>query len=123
VNNEYGTLIIASDATRRLAGNSFAWRRLDRIAVKGKRVPTEIHEVLGLAGTIAEATLTAAALYEAGLEAYFTRDFPRAAELFAEAFRLRPDDVAAEVLRNRSLDYCATPPAAGWNGVHVMRAK
>ncbi|MEI8320107.1 MAG: adenylate/guanylate cyclase domain-containing protein, partial [Planctomycetia bacterium] len=35
VNNEYGTAVIASDATRRLAGDSIAWRRLDRIAVKG----------------------------------------------------------------------------------------
>jgi adenylate cyclase len=123
VNNEYGTLIIASDATRRLAGNSFAWRRLDRIAVKGKRVPTEIHEVLGLAGTIAEAVLLAASRYEAGLEAYFARDFVRAAELFHAAEALRPDDAAAIVLRERAAAYAAVPPPVDWDGVHLMRAK
>ena len=123
VNNEYGTLIIASDATRRLAGHSVAWRRLDRIAVKGKQLPTEIHEALGVVGTIPAATLAAAARYEAGLEAYFDQDFPRAADLFAEALRLRPDDIAAEILRTRSLAYAAAPPAAGWNGVQVMLVK
>jgi adenylate cyclase len=123
VNNEYGTLIIASDATKRLAGDSIAWRRLDRIAVKGKRVPTEIHEALGLVGTVADAVLLAASRYEAAVEAYFARDFVGAAELFHAAFALRPDDTAARVLRERSLAYAADPPPVDWDGVHVMRGK
>jgi len=123
VNNEYGTAIIASDSTRRLAGTSVAWRRLDRIAVKGKRVPTEIHEVLGLIGNVPENVLAAATAYEAGLEAYFMRDFHSAVESFDEALRLRPDDTAAVILRKRSLAYAATPPDSGWDGVQVMVTK
>ena len=123
VNNEYGTAVIASDATRRLAGTSVAWRRLDRIAVKGKRVPTEIHEALGLVGSVPESVLAAAAEYEAGLDAYFTRDFIRAAEHFDEALRLRPDDTAAAVLRERAVTYAAAPPSGQWDGVQVMLAK
>jgi len=123
VNNEYGTGIIASDHTRLLAGDSIAWRRLDRIAVKGKRVPTEIHEALGLVGSVPESVLAAAAEYEAGLDAYFTRDFIRAAERFDQALRLRPDDTAAAILRERAVAYAASPPPADWDGVHVMLAK
>ena len=123
VNNEYGTAVIASDATRRLAGTSVAWRRLDRIAVKGKRVPTEIHEALGLVGTIPESILAAASAYEAGLDAYFARDFARAAEHFDEALRLRPDDTAAVVLRGRAVAAAASPPSGKWDGVHVMATK
>ncbi len=123
VNNEYGTAIIASDQTRRLAGDSIAWRRLDRIAVKGKRVPTEIHEVLGLVGLVPERILAAAVEYEAGLEAYFTRDFIRAVERFDEALRLRPDDAAATILRERAVAYAAFPPSGQWDGVHVMLTK
>ena len=123
VNNEYGTAIIASDQTRRLAGNSIAWRRLDRIAVKGKRLPTEIHEALGLVGTLPESILAAAAEYEAGLDAYFTRDFIRAAERFDEALRLRPDDAAATILRERAVAYAASPPPSDWDGVQVMLVK
>jgi adenylate cyclase len=123
VNNEYGTGIIASDQTRLIAGDSIAWRRLDRIAVKGKRVPTEIHEALGLVGTLPESILAAAVEYEAGLDAYFARDFIRAAERFDEALRLRPDDAAATILRERAVAYAASPPPADWDGVHVMLAK
>jgi len=123
VNNEYGTAVIASDQTRRLAGDSIAWRRLDRIAVKGKRLPTEIHEALGLVGSVPESVLAAAAEYEAGLDAYFTRDFIRAAERFDEALRLRPDDTAATILRERAVAYAASPPPAEWDGVHVMATK
>lgn len=123
VNNDYGTAIIASDQTRRLAGDSIAWRRLDRIAVKGKRVPTEIHEALGLVGLVPERLLAAAVEYEAGLEAYFTRDFIRAAEHFDEALHLRPHDTAATVLRDRAVAYAAAPPPSDWDGVHVMVTK
>jgi len=123
VNNEYGTAIIASDQTRRLAGDSIAWRRLDRIAVKGKRLPTEIHEALGLVGDIPASVLAATAEYEAGLDAYFARDFIRAAEHFDEALRLRPDDTAAVVLRGRAVAYAASPPPADWDGVQVMLSK
>ena len=123
VNNEYGTAIIASDQTRRLAGNSIAWRRLDRIAVKGKRLPTEIHEALGLVGSVPESILAAAAEYEAGLDAYFARDFIRAAERFDEALRLRPDDAAATILRERAVAYAASPPPSDWDGVQVMLVK
>jgi len=123
VNNEYGTVIIASDHTRRLAGDSIAWRCLDRIAVKGKRLATEIHEALGLVGSVPETILAAAAEYEAGLDAYFARDFIRAQERFDEAIRLRPDDTAAAILRERAVAYAASPPPADWDGVHVMLSK
>ncbi|MEI6637068.1 MAG: adenylate/guanylate cyclase domain-containing protein, partial [Planctomycetota bacterium] len=118
-----GTAVIASDATRRLAGDSIAWRRLDRIAVKGKRLPTEIHEALGLVGSIPESVLAAAAEYEAGLDAYFTRDFTLAVERFDEALRLRPDDTAAVVLRGRAIAAAASPPPGDWDGVEVMATK
>ncbi len=123
VNNEYGTAVIASDATRRLAGNSIAWRRLDRIAVKGKRLPTEIHEALGLVGSVPGNILAAATEYEAGLDAYFAHDFTLAVERFDEALRLRPDDTAAAVLRGRAVAAAASPPSGQWDGVHVMATK
>lgn len=123
VNGEYGTTIIASDASGRLAGDAVAWRRLDRIAVKGKRVPTEIREALGFAAEVPEEIRAAAAVYEAGLDAYFSRDFIAAAERFGEALRLRPDDTAAALLRERAVAYAQGPPPADWDGVHVMRSK
>ena len=86
-------------------------------------MPTEIHEVLGLVATVPETLLAAAAEYEAGLDAYFARDFIRAAERFDAALRLRPGDVAAALLRERAVAYAASPPPSDWDGVHVMLVK
>lgn len=75
-------------------------------------MPTEIHEALGLVGSVPESVVAAAAEYEAGLDAYFIRDFIRAAERFDEALCLRPDDTAAAILRERAVASAASPPPA-----------
>ena len=123
VNAEYGTEIIVSDDTLRRLGDRFACRRLDRITVKGKRQPTEIHEVLGERGSVAPALLQAAARYEEGLRAYFDRDFPRAASLFREALLLRPDDAAAGLLLARAEAFAVAPPPSDWDGVFTLTRK
>jgi adenylate cyclase len=123
VNTEYGTEIIVSDDTFQRLGGRFACRRLDRIAVKGKRLPTEIHEVLGETDRVAPLLLEAATRYEQGLTAYFERDFTRAATLFGEAIRMRPDDAAASLLLARAEAFATASPPADWVGVFTLTKK
>jgi len=123
VNNEYGTEIIVSDDTLQRLGGRFTCRRLDRIAVKGKRRPTEIHEVLGETDSVAQLLLEAARRYEQGLTAYFERGFMRAATLFREASRMRPDDAAASLLLARAEAFATAPPPADWDGVFTLMKK
>lgn len=123
INDVYGTSIVVSTETRGLVADRFECRRLDRIAVKGKRVATEIHEVLGVKGQVPETLLRARDAYEAALAAYLGGDFARAGTLFAEALTLRPDDTAAGLMRSRSAAFAADPPPPGWDGVFVMRSK
>lgn len=122
-NKEYGTEILISEETHALLDGRLACRRLDKIAVKGRKRPTAIYEVLGTPEHVDARLVAAAKTYEAALSAYETRDFARAAELFRQAALERPGDRAAEVMRARAERFCEVPPPADWNGVYTMQAK
>ncbi|HVH81272.1 MAG TPA: adenylate/guanylate cyclase domain-containing protein, partial [Stellaceae bacterium] len=122
LNKTYGTAIMASAAVTEEAGNSFEWRRLDRVAVKGRTQGTLVCELLGLKGEVAAIMLSARDVYERGLDAYFAGQFEHAAQLFDEAARQRPGDRAAPMMRERAHELADDPPLA-WTGVHVMLEK
>jgi len=122
LNKIYGTSIIASGAVMDEAGDGFEWRRLDRVAVKGRRQGTLICELLGLKGEVDAEILRARDVYERGLDAYLAAEFDRAGDLFEEAARLRPNDQGAVVMRERAHTLADEPPLS-WDGVHVMEEK
>jgi adenylate cyclase len=122
LNKLYGTAIIASEAVRDEAGEGFEWRRLDRVAVKGRHQGTLICELMGLAGEIDARLLEARDRYETALGLYFAGDFERAAESFERVARLRPGDPGAAMMRNRCYLMSSDPPTP-WDGVHVMDEK
>ena len=122
LNKLYGTAIIASNAVMKDAGEGFEWRRLDRVAVKGRTQGTAICELIGRVGGVDTVILAARGAYERALDAYFGAEFERAAELFTEAARLRPGDRAAPMMRDRAFALANDPPPH-WDGVHVMEKK
>ena len=122
LNKLYGTRIMASQALMEKTGDAFEWRRLDRVAVKGRQAGTIICELIGRKGEIATTILDARADYESALDAYFAGDFEQAIGLFTQASHLRPDDLAAPMMSERCRTLAAAPPAE-WDGIHVMHEK
>jgi adenylate cyclase len=122
LNKLYGTAIIASAAVMDEAGGGFEWRRLDRVAVKGRTQGTLVCELLGQKGSVPADILAARDAYERALDAYFAADFVRAGDLFDEAARLRPGDLGAPMMRERAHELADDPPLT-WSGVHVMEEK
>jgi len=115
---QYGVEAIASESVVEAAGRDFAFRRLDRVAVKGRSEGVLVYELLGAAGAeIANAAAVHA--YEDAFDAYLGRDFAGAIARLSQ----HPGDGPSRVLLARCHDLLLRPPPPQWNGVHVAMAK
>jgi len=118
LNKQYGTTILVSETIERAARDHFAFRRIDRVAVKGKAVAVAVYELLG-ARDVGPERVAAARNYERALDAYFARDFAGALAVLADAQVDAPSLVLAE--RCRLLH--EAPPPPDWDGTFVAKAK
>ncbi len=129
LNNEYGTWICISQATLDAAGgrNRFQARFLDLVAVKGKKEPAPVYELIGPASDEVLAKRYAPILdaYDRAMVLYQAGDFPRAAELFAVAAAATNDgpDPPSALYVQRCQELAQTAPPADWQGVYVMKHK
>jgi len=108
-----------SEAVHAAAKDAFAFRRLDRVAVKGRTEGILVYELLGDARSAA-ARIRLAHGYESALEHYFERRF---AEAIALLEGQAAEDAPSAALLARCREFDASPPPAGWGGVHVSRIK
>jgi adenylate cyclase len=117
LNKLYGTTALVSEALRDAAGDAFAWRLLDRVAVKGKTQGVRIYELRGPAGTPLAACVTA---YEDALAAHWRRDFAAALGLLAPHVASDPPSAA---LAERCRRLLADAPPPDWDGVFTASVK
>ncbi|MEI7512016.1 MAG: adenylate/guanylate cyclase domain-containing protein [Candidatus Uhrbacteria bacterium] len=120
---EYGVMIIVTGQTREAMGDGYVTRLLDQVAVKGKKEPVRMFEVLGAAGKVADIDLTFARDFEGALNAYFEKRFHEALHAAEKLLVARPDDVTTKHLKERCEIYLQTPPPEGWDGTWVMTKK
>jgi adenylate cyclase len=124
LNKRYGTAIMIGEETRRAAGDAIVARRLDWVAVYGRAEGMAIYELLGLSEAPGSGAFGWVRDYEAGLEAYRDKDFPRALALFAAVDAARAGgDPPSQVLIARCRALIAAPPAADWSPIAVQMEK
>jgi adenylate cyclase len=116
---QYGVVMLVSEDIVRLAGDSFLYRKMDRVAVKGKTRGIEVYELLGESGDTLPA-LPTMRRYEAALDLYFARRFDEAIELLEPQ---AAQDFASGVLLSRCRHLREDPPPPSWDGVHVAKSK
>ena len=92
VNKAYGTRILISEETRRLAGGAIEARALDSIRVVGKTEPVRIYELLGRGGQLDPALRELRDQFEKALERYLAGSLETAEQLFERCLSLRADD-------------------------------
>ncbi len=114
---QYGVQVLVSEDIVAAAGEGFQFRRIDKVAVKGKSRGVEIYE---LCGPRTDAPAPHLAAYEAAFTAYLARDFAAAAALLLPALA---SDAPSAALHARCLALIESPPASDWDGVHVARSK
>jgi adenylate cyclase len=122
LNKEYHTGIILNESTWRQVNSKFVCRELDYTRVKGKLQPVSIYELLAVASE-APRYDDLLAQFAAALAAYRRCDWDEAIECFEALLARYPDDGPAHELLKRSHEYRSEGPAAGWDGVYVMRTK
>ena len=122
VNKVYGTTVIVTKETYRLAQQIVEARELDVVVVMGKSEPVQIFELLGRTGEVEPGVMKVRDLYAEGLEAYRRQDWGTAENRFTECLRLSPYDGPSKVLLDRTVAFKATPPQ-DWEGVWHLTQK
>ncbi|HWB61294.1 MAG TPA: adenylate/guanylate cyclase domain-containing protein, partial [Chthoniobacteraceae bacterium] len=119
LNKHYGTAIIASEDIYQAAKESFEFRLLDRVAVKGKAQGVTIYELLGEKAPGASLRSPAIEKYEKAFGEFQRGDFRAALALIEN----ESQDAPSLVLAARCRDFIGHPPAPGWDGLHVFETK
>mmetsp|Transcript_5751 Transcript_5751/g.21894 ORF Transcript_5751/g.21894 Transcript_5751/m.21894 type:complete len:1171 (-) Transcript_5751:56-3568(-) len=101
-------------------------RPVDVVAVKGKKDPTTVYEVLG--PTLGfEWQVEAAKKHREAFKRYQSRSFEAGRALFQEVNNLFLQnglvDEPSRLLMSRCAAYVATPPPADWDGVDRLKSK
>ena len=122
-NKFYGTRILVSEATRKLAGDTLAFREIDSLRVSGKQEPVRVFELMDYADALSEAGQRLVQAYEAALTRYRSQDWDEAEAAFCECLVLVPGDRPSQVMLDRIASFRLTPPAADWDGVWVALSK
>jgi adenylate cyclase len=92
LSKEYGTHIVIGEATRGQPGSAFAYRELDKVAVKGREEPLVVYEVVSPVSQLGSNRARVLERYQRGLELYRSRRWNEAQGLFGELHAEAPDD-------------------------------
>ena len=124
VTKDYGCDIIISEFTYKLCCDRIWVRELDKVRVKGKNQPVKIYELLDerthpLDGHMQEFLYN----YDAGRNAYLSRNFKLAIDYFEISKRIKPTDSVVDIYLERTHNYLRQPPSDDWDGAWTMLSK
>lgn len=119
----YGVHIIVSEATKLLAKNSFVFRKLDKVLVKGKTIPVTIYELICKKEDITPDDISWIENFESGLHLYFNKQWNEAKKFFKRCNKYRPEDKSSKLFIERINTYLETPPENEWDGVEIYNSK
>jgi adenylate cyclase len=115
LNKFYSTSTLVSHATQVLVSDRFEFRRVDRVAVKGKTEGVDVFELLAFKGDLPVNLRKLMDVYENGLAAYFGRDWKYALQHFNTVLKYRPGDGPSQVLVARCRRFMVQSPPEAWN--------
>lgn len=122
----YNCKIIISEKTFQLLENTqtFYWRKLDKVLVKGKKEAVNIYEIFDAdADDIRDRKAMLLEPYHAALEHYYEQQWDSARELFNQCLELHPEDVVCQMYLSRIYAFEVTPPETNWQGEIRLETK
>lgn len=118
INKEYGTNLIVSEFTRAKLPPEYLCRELDRVKVKGKKLPVTIFEVMGKGNLPQKAAIRDR--FEEGLKLYYDRKFADAKRIFESQAET---DKTSKIYLERCDYWTEHAPEADWDGSWTMKTK
>jgi adenylate cyclase len=122
-NKAFGSSILIGPLTYEQAKDGIVARPIGRLVVVGKREPTLVHELLGIAGETDGETLALCAAYTRAHEAVRRDDLEAARRHLIEATQTRPGDGPSVWLSLLVDDLTAGKRPRPWDGVFVLTEK
>jgi len=119
---QYGVSIIVSETSKQQAPQ-FIYRELDRVTVKGKKIPITIYQPLGKVGDAAPELIQQLSILEQALSLYRQCAWEQSEQLFRKLAGQNPEDLLYKMYLNRIADFKGHPPPADWAGVFVHTSK
>lgn len=122
----YSASILISECTYKkiVDKNKYHIRLIDRVAVKGKKRPVRIYEIIdGLSERIQKLKIASKKDFESGIMAYIKKDFDMALQSFRLVLEIDPLDKAAElyITRIEYLQQHGVP--LSWDGIERLEHK
>lgn len=123
LNKEYGTEILVTEAFAKELGAQFLLRKIDKVAVKGKKEAVGLYELLDLSVESAKELQEKVSHFEQALSLYFAGSFQEAESRCRELLERYPEDGPTQVLLTRITYFLEHAPTTDWNGAWVMTKK
>lgn len=119
----YGVSILISEETKKDIGDRFLCRELDRVRVKGKKVPIRIYEVLVRSHEANDEQHAFVTLWDEALTLFHQQQWQAAHEGFAALHHERGEEKSCGLYMERCEHYQENPPPEDWDGVTTFTSK
>jgi adenylate cyclase len=117
INKVYGSSLILSEETYRMAQQVIEARELDFITVAGKTEPVRIYEAMGRVGELTPERSQLREMFASGLAAYRRQDWDEAQTCFDSCLLGAVEDGPSLLFVERIRKLRSIPPPADWGGV------
>jgi adenylate cyclase len=121
-NKAYGTKTLVTEAVYEKVQGEYLCREVDRLTVKGKKLPVSVYEVVQAKEIVGAHLIDLCTSFEAALALYRTQKWAKAEKIFKQLVEKYHDDASATFLGRIEL-FKTNPPRPNWDGVFNMTVK
>ncbi len=118
----YGVKVIVSESTKE-AAPEFVYVELDRVLVKGKKLPITIYEPIGLKENITQDQLDYLSQLKIAFSHYYEQQWDQANKLFKRLNSEHPHIVLHNLYIERIAYFKQNPPPIDWKGIFEHTTK
>ncbi|MDN5278258.1 MAG: adenylate cyclase [Clostridiales bacterium] len=122
-NKEYGTALMVSDATYQKAKHRVTGRFLDFLAVKGKKEPVKVFELVSEKGKEPPDWNELSEMYDHAIQLHLDRKWDEAIATFEAILERWPEDGPSATYIKRCQEYKIHPPPENWDGRYILTHK